>query len=46
VFEGIWPTNVQPDKRRTQMENLLSKGLRMGVVKIVKRIQLLEKIIA
>jgi hypothetical protein len=27
------------------MENLLSKGLRMGVVKIVKRIQLLEKIV-
>jgi len=28
----------------TKMENLLSKGLSTGVVKIVKRIQHLEKI--
>jgi hypothetical protein len=45
VLLGISPDKVQPARRKIHFENLLSKGLRSGVVKIVKRIQLHLKII-
>jgi len=45
VLLGISPSNFQPAKCKINLENLLSKGLRSGVVKIVKRIQLHLKII-
>jgi len=45
VARGIWPWICQPAKRKTHLENLFNKGLSTGVVKIVKRIQLLEKVI-
>ena len=45
VLPGISPDKVQPARRKIHFENLLSKGLRSGVVKIVKRIQLHLKII-
>jgi len=42
---GISPDNFQPANRKTHLENLLSKGLSTGVVKMVNRIQLHLKII-
>jgi hypothetical protein len=42
---GISPCNFQPAIRKTHLENLVSKGLRSGVVKMVNCIQLHVKII-